>query len=399
MVPCKVREVLEVLMIKCIDEIKISDKRVFLRVDFNVPLSFDGDTPTITDETRIREVLPTIKYALDQGARVILASHLGRPEPLENGERDPKFSLAPIAARLQEMLDTDVLFLDDCIGDGVELAVRHLKVSQVILLENLRYHEGEEKNDPDFCRGLAALAEVYVNDAFGASHRKHASIYGITQFLQTKASGYLIRRELKYLNQLLQNPEHPYTAILGGSKVSDKIKTVENLFLTVDHVLIGGAMANAFLLAQGQSLAPKAKQPKPEEVSLAKSLMEKAKKHEVELRLPVDDIEGFDIGPKTIDIFSKIIRDSKTIFWNGPLGMFEKTEYALGTKSIARAVSEIRGLKIIGGGDTVAAVVQSGTAGRMDHISTGGGACLEFLEGKGLPGIEVLHDYNKRGTA
>ena len=383
-------------MIKSIDEIKIEGKRVFMRLDFNVPLKFDGDQATVTDDTRIREALPTIQYAIKKGARIILASHLGRPQPGKDGKRDPKFSLEPIAARLQELLGIDVMLTDDCIGDGVEMIVRHLKVSQVILLENLRYHEGEENNDPEFCRQLASLGEVYISDAFGTTHRKHASTYGVPQMMNVRGCGFLIKKELKFLNRLLDNPEHPYTAILGGSKVADKIKTIENLFLLVDSMLIGGAMANTFLVARGKALNPQAKKPKPEEVEYARGLLEKAKRHEVEFLLPVDDVDSFDIGPQTIELFRNVISRSKTVFWNGPVGMFEKSEYARGSMAIAEAMANAPGIKVVGGGDTVSAVNQSGFASQMDHISTGGGACLEFLEGNGLPGIEILRDYSKK---
>lgn len=378
-------------MIKCIDEIKIEGKRVFMRLDFNVPLQFNGDQVTVSDDTRIREALPTIRYAIEKGARIILASHLGRPEG-----RDPQFSLEPVAQKLQELLGVDVTLTDDCVGDGVEMIVKHLKVSQVILLENLRYHSQEEKNDPEFCRQLAALADVYISDAFGTTHRKHASTYGLPQIMQSRACGFLIKKELKFLNRLLDNPEHPYIAILGGSKVADKIKTIENLFLLVDTMLIGGAMANTFLVAQGKTLNPQAKKPKAEEVEYAKTLIEKARKHEVNLLLPVDDVDSFDIGPKTIELFTNEIQKGRTIFWNGPVGMFEKAQYAQGSISIARAMAETTGTRVVGGGDTVSAVNLSGCAEKMDHISTGGGACLEFLEGSGLPGIEILRDYSKK---
>lgn len=383
-------------MIKCIEDIKIEGQRVFMRLDFNVPLNFDGERPVVTDDTRIREALPTIQYAIQKGARVILASHLGRPEPLPGGGRDPKFSLEPVAQRLQELLGVDVMLTDDCVGDGVDMIVKHLKVSQVILLENLRYHSAEEKNDPEFCRQLAAFADVYVSDAFGTTHRKHASTYGLPQLIQTRACGFLIQKELKFLNRLLDQPAHPYVAILGGSKVADKIKTIENMFYLVDTMLVGGAMANTFLVAQGQTINPQAKKPKAEEVEFARGLIEKARKHEVKFLLPVDDVDSFDIGPNTIELFCHEIRQAKTVFWNGPVGMFEKPQYARGSMAIAQAMAQVTGLKVVGGGDTVSAVNQSGFADKMDHISTGGGACLEFLEGNGLPGIEILRDYSKK---
>jgi phosphoglycerate kinase len=382
-------------MIRNIEELPISSKRVFIRVDFNVPLKKEGDEIAVSDDTRIREALPTIKYAMSKGAKVILASHLGRPEG-----RDMAFSLEPIAKRLSELLGTEVLLTDDCVGDGIEMIVRHLKAAQVILLENLRFHPEEEKNDPNFARELAALAEVYVTDAFGTAHRKHASTYGVPQIVPIKGCGYLIQKELRFLSKLLGNPDHPYIAILGGSKVGDKIKTIENLLLTVDTLMIGGAMGNTFRVAADSSykLPPKAKQPKPEELASARHLITKAKAHEVKLLLPVDDVDGFDIGPKTTELFSKELATAKTVFWNGPLGMFEKPEYANGTFEVARALAASSAIKIVGGGDTAAAVHAAGVADRMDHISTGGGATLEFLEGNSLPGIDVLESFGRQGS-
>lgn len=386
--------------IRSIEEIPISGKRLFMRVDFNVPLK-DGkaaaEVAEVADDTRIREALPTIKYAISKGAKVILASHLGRPEG-----RDEKFSLEPVAKHLSELLGTDVLLTDDCVGDGIEMIAKQLKNSQVILLENVRFHPEEEKNDPEFSRKLAALGEIYINDAFGTAHRKHASTYGAASVMPTRGCGYLIQKELKFLGRLLENPEHPYIAILGGAKVADKIKTIENLYLQVDAVLIGGAMGNTFRLAYAEAGGPKytlpanAKKPKPEEVEHAKNLIEKAKKHEVKLVLPVDDVDSFDIGPKTIELFKAEISKARTIFWNGPVGMFEKPEYAKGTVEVAQAMAaNTKALKVVGGGDTVSAVVLAGVSDKMDHISTGGGASLEFLEGRGLPGIEILKTYTK----
>lgn len=389
-------------MIKCIDELPIEGKRVLLRVDFNVPLKRDGSpsrspdgAATVSDDTRIREALPTIQYAMSKGARTILISHLGRPEG-----RDPAFSLEPVANHLSQLLGVDVLLTDDCVGDGIEMITKHLNVSQMVLLENVRFHPEEEKNDPEFARQLASLGEVYITDAFGTAHRKHASTYGVPQVMPTRGCGFLVKKELQFLGRLLENPEHTYVAILGGSKVSDKIGTIESLFLQVDAMLIGGAMAHAFRLAQGgYELPPKAKAPKPQDVNHARALLEKARKHEVKLLLPVDDIDGFDIGPRTIEIFTREIREARTVFWNGPVGVFEKPEYAKGTMAVAEAMAASQGLKIVGGGDTVAAVNQAGVAARMDHVSTGGGATLEFLEGNGLPGVEILHTYSKRDLA
>ena len=383
-------------MFKCIDEIKIEGKRIFMRLDFNVPLAFENGKARVTDDTRIREAIPTIEHALKRGAQLILASHLGRPKPLADGGRDPLFSMEPVAERLQELINADVLLSEDVVGDGVEMMVKQMKSAQVVVLENLRYHPEEEANDPEFCRQLASLAEIYISDAFGTTHRKHASTYGVPQIMQPRGIGFLIKKELNFLTRLLENPGHPYVAILGGSKVSDKIKTIEKLYMQVETVLIGGAMAHAFTIAKGDTIPEKAKQPKREEVECAKMLLEKATRHDVKLLIPIDTNEGFDIGPKTTDLFCKEIASSKTVFWNGPLGMFEKPEYAVGSFAVAKAIAESSALKVIGGGDTVSCVVQSGYADKMDHISTGGGACLEFLEGEGLPGVEILRDYSKK---
>jgi phosphoglycerate kinase len=382
--------------IKTIEELPIAGKRVFMRLDFNVPLKEEGGMKVVADDTRIREALPTIKYAIDKGAKLILASHLGRPDGI-----DPEFSLAPVAEHLSGLLGLEVLLTDDCVGDGIQMIVKHLKAAQVILLENLRFHPEEEKNDPKFAHELASLAEVYITDAFGTAHRKHASTYGVPQLISTRGCGYLIQKELRFLGRLIENPEHPFVTILGGSKVADKIKTIESLFKEVDTMLIGGAMGNTFRVATDSSykLPASAKQPKAEEIAHAKSIVEKAAKAEVRLLLPVDDNQGFDIGPKTIEMFTNEIRRAKTIFWNGPVGMFEKAEYATGTLAVANAMAESSALKVVGGGDTVSAVNQAGVASKIDHISTGGGASLEFLEGEGLPGIDILRNYSKRTEA
>ncbi|MBI2605910.1 MAG: phosphoglycerate kinase [Deltaproteobacteria bacterium] len=380
-------------MIKSVEELQVSGKRVFTRVDFNVPLKHDADGAKVADDTRIREALPTIKYLMEKGAKVILASHMGRPDG-----RDPKLSLEPVATHLSGLLGAEVLLTDDCVGDGIEMIVKYLKASQVILLENLRYHKEEEENDSAFAHALAGLAEVYVTDAFGTAHRKHASTYGVPSIMPVRGCGFLIKKELRFLNKLLESPEHPYVAVLGGSKVSDKIKTIENLFMRADTMLIAGAMAHAFNLASdsGFKLPANAKKPKPDEVEYAKILIGKARAKDVKLLLPADDVDSFDIGPRTIELFRAELRKARTVFWNGPVGMFEKPEYAKGSMAVAAAMAESPGLKVVGGGETVAAVNMAGVAARLDHISTGGGATLEFLEGNGLPGLDILDTFTKK---
>ncbi len=372
-------------MISSIEELPIEGKRVFLRVDFNVPLTEENGVIKVADDTRIREALLTIQHVIKRGARLVLGSHLGRPQG-----KDPKFSLEPIANHLSQLLNQDVFLTDDCVGDGVVMIIRHLKTSSVTLLENLRFHPEEEQNNPEFCEALSQLADIYVNDAFGTAHRKHASTYGVARLMPVKGYGFLIQKELQFLTKLLNHPEHPYIAILGGSKVSDKIKTIENLFTKVDVMLIGGAMAHAFKVAKGESLSPQAKQPKLEDIEHAKHILEKARKQEIKLLLPVDDIDSFDIGPKTIEAFCKELSPAKTIFWNGPLGMFEKEQYSKGTFALAQALAPIKAFKVVGGGDTALALQKVNVTQYIDHVSTGGGATLEFLEGNSLPGIDIL---------
>lgn len=375
-------------MIKTIRDFKLNGKVVFLRLDFNVPLS-QPDTEgrrTIEDDSRIQEAIPTIKYAVEQGARLVLASHLGRPD----GKRKPEYSLEPVAHHLAELLHQEVTLADECVGDGIELMVQSLKNGQILLLENLRFYPGEEANDPEFSSKLSKLAEVYINDAFGTAHRKHASTYGVPSLLLERGLGLLMEKELKFLEPLLHQPKKPFFAVLGGSKVSDKIKTIETLVRKVDGLLIGGAMAHAFWAVQGDTIPAEAKQPKPEDIEAARSILRDARKREIPVYVPLDTNQGFDIGPKTIQKFSEVLANAGTIFWNGPLGWFEKPEYAHGTYGVAKAIAETSAIKIVGGGDTVSAIKKSGYADRFDHLSTGGGAVLEYLEGNGLPGIDIL---------
>ncbi|NTX03855.1 MULTISPECIES: phosphoglycerate kinase [unclassified Myxococcus] len=392
-------------MIRYIDELQLTGKRTFIRVDFNVPL----EGRRVTDDTRIREALPTIRRALELGGKVMLASHLGRPKG-----PDPKLSLEPVAARLAELLGPkhEVILTDDCIGDGVKKQVKDLKEGQVVVLENLRFHKEEEANDETFARELAALADVYINDAFGTAHRAHASTAGMVPFVKEKAAGLLMKKEIEYLGRVLKNPEKPFVAILGGSKVSDKIKVIENLLPKVDALLIGGAMAYTFLKAQGVEVGKS--RVEGDKLSLATRLLEAAHRLKTPIVLPVDhivgteltdksialetpdnvvpqDMMGLDIGPKTRAIFTQHIRDARTVIWNGPMGLFEVAKFAEGTRSVATAMANNKqAVTVIGGGDSAAAVEQMGVAKELSHVSTGGGASLEFLEGQELPGIKAL---------
>jgi len=391
---------------------------VFLRVDFNVPLADDtspappeqGRRPRlkIADDSRIREALPTIKHALERGARLVCASHLGRPRK----GPDPKLSLEPCAARLAELLGQDVTLPDDCIGDAAKKVVYDLRGGQVCLLENLRFHPEEEKDDDAFCRDLAQLADVYVDDAFGAVHRAHASVHGLAKLYRDRGCGFLLEKEVAALGKLATAPDKPYVAVLGGAKVSDKIAVVESLLAQVDVLVVGGAMANTFLAARGKNMGVSLVE--DDKLALARTILDKARDRGVDILLPIDvvvapsreasagetvsvdaipaDTMALDIGPKSVQEFARSFAGAKTIFWNGPMGLFEKAPFSAGTFGVARAMAESRAFTVVGGGDSAAAVhaAGAGIAAKMKHISTGGGASLELIEGKKLPGIEVM---------
>ena len=387
------------------DDVNVKGKRVFVRVDFNVPMA-EGK---ITDETRIRAAIPTIEALVNAGAKVILASHLGRPK----GEVNEDMRLTAVGERLSQLMNRPVKKLDESIGEAVEKAVAEMQDGDIVLLENVRFHKGEEKNDEELSKAFAKLADVYVNDAFGAAHRAHASTEGIAKFVDTAVSGYLMQKELDVLGKALSNPERPFTAIIGGAKVKDKIGVIENLLEKVDHLIIGGGLSYTFTKAQGYSVGKSLLE--EDKIELARGFIEKAKEKGVQLHMPVDavvanefskdaetqvvDIQnipedwmGLDIGPKTAEKYAEIIKNSKLIIWNGPMGVFEMDKFANGTKAVANAMAETEGYTVIGGGDSAAAVEKFGVADKMDHISTGGGASLELMEGKELPGIVALND-------
>lgn len=388
-----------------IEDLDIKGKRVFIRADFNVPLD---ENMKITDDRRIRSTLPTINYAIDEGAKVILGSHLGRPK----GKISPRASLAPVAKRLQRLLDKDVVFVDDCVGPQVENAVSKMKSGDVLVLENLRFHAGEEKNDEEFAMSLARLADFYINDAFGAAHRAHASIVGIAKFLPA-AAGFLLKKEIEYLKGVVMAPVRPFVAILGGAKVSGKLGVLENLVDKVDKVIIGGGMAFTFVKAMGYEIGNSLVE--PDMLDFANSIREKLIKNNVKFYLPVDCViaqsmepgietkivttqeipKGWlslDIGPASVRLFSEAIQDAKTVIWNGPMGVFELDAFSRGTFAIAHAVADAYALTIAGGGDTDLAVHKAGVSDSISFISTGGGASLQLLEGKELPGIAALTD-------
>lgn len=393
-------------MKKSIQDISVKGKRCLVRVDFNVPQDSEGN---VTDDTRIVGALPTIKYLVANGAKTILCSHLGRPK----GQFNAKYTLAPVAVALEKLLGQKVIFVDDVVGEKVEKAVAELKEGEVMLLENTRFYKEEEADDKEFCKKLAKLADVFVNDAFGTAHRAHASTTGVAEFVKESVSGFLIKKELDVMGKALTNPDRPFVAVLGGAKVGDKIGVIRNLLEKADVVIVGGGMAYTFQKAKGYEVGTSLCEDGC--IELAKELMQQAKEKNVQLLLPVDnvvaaefsndavrkvvdsdkipaDMMGMDIGPKTVELFCNAIKTAKTVVWNGPMGVFEMSNFANGTKQVAKVIAETDCVSIIGGGDSAAAIKQLGFADKVTHVSTGGGASLEFLEGKVLPGIDCLDD-------
>ena len=391
-----------------IADLALKGKRVLVRADFNVPLN---EKQEVTDDTRIQAALPTIRHALGQGAKVLLISHLGRPK----GKVVPSLSLAPVAARLSRLLGKPVAMAPDCMGDAVQAAVAALQPGQVLMLENCRFHAGDEKNDEAMGRALAELCDVFVNDAFGAAHRAHASTVGVTKFVPVSACGFLMAKELEYLGRAVTNPARPFVAVLGGAKVSDKIGVLKNLVSKVDALLVGGGMAFTFLKAQGMEVG--ASLLEADKLDMARAILNEARAKGITFLLPMDHVVaeraeataatqladstaippgwmGLDIGPKAREAFAKLIRGAKTVLWNGPMGVFELAPFREGTFAVARAIAASGATSIVGGGDSVAAVIQAGVADKITHISTGGGASLEFLEGIELPGVAALTDKN-----
>jgi len=393
------------LGIKTVEELAVEGKRVFVRVDYNVPL--DKATKKITDDARIRATLPTIKHLIDRGARIVLGSHLGRPD----GKVKPELSLEPVAAKLAELLGVDVALADEPVGDGARKVVSDLRDGQIAMLENLRWNPGEEANDDGFARTLASYCDVYVNDAFGTAHRAHASTAGMVKYVGEKGAGFVMAKEIDFLSRLLTNVDRPYVAVLGGAKVSDKIEVLDALLEKVDAIVIGGAMANTFLVAQGKQLG--ASKVETDKLPIARNFLRKAVEKKKQVHLPTDVLCGtgldddkpitlrvdqisehqmaLDIGPGTIELFRRVLTDARTVFWNGPMGVFEKPQWANGTFAVAKALADNKlALTVVGGGDSAAAIAAAGLADKVSHVSTGGGASLEFVQGLELPGITAL---------